>query len=498
MKSEAPLCRLNLLFKHETIALVPNGFNSDSSSATAILRLICQGLVKRDFDGTLVPDLAQKWEVSEDGCRYRFWLRPGLFFHSGRRCDAKAVAWNFERLFNGRSDTLLAHDYQGLAEVHVCGPLELEFVFDSPNTAFIHNLAWRTFVVDDTYDQPCGTGPFRLESWKRGSHVLLRRFDQYQDETYAPGIDEIYIEFAPSVEQCVARIRQGGIDIVESVPASAIAELEDSGLLHTARTASRHRSVMYFNCRPGVLHDVRVRQALSHAIDRESMMRAVTGGDGEVVDGMLAATDPFFVPTEPVAYDPDVARHLLAKAGVAPGTTLRMVTTNTAPFPEVAEYVERDLRAVGLDVQFTGYDDPPWWPYMYMRGNWDVCLQGTPARPHMDTLLSRELCSDGGFNAGGYSNSELDALVHKARQETAPQKQHQIYEQVQYIVRRDLPFFSLFAMDAVMGWNPGLAGFKPHPSGLLDLSEVSFAAQGNGVRPHGNTKSATAEEGALS
>lgn len=473
MERDKKARRLRVLLKHETIALVPNGFNSDSSSSTAILRLTCQGLLKQDFDGRLVPDLAQSWSVSDDLCRYRFQLRPGLTFHNGSACDARKVAWNFTRLFSGAVDSLLTRDYQDIEAIHVLNDHELEFVLKRPNEAFLPNLAWRTYIVDDTYDQPCGTGPLRLQAWQRGSHVLLSRFDGYQGPHAAPDVDEVYLEFAPGVEQRLARIRQGDIDIVESVPTSAAAALEADGVLHAQLTASKHRSVMYFNCRAGsVLQDPKVRLALAHAVNREALMQAVTGGSGEVVDGMLAAADPFFVATDPIEYNPERARQLLAEAGIDSSQVFRMVTTNTAPFSLVAEHVGNDLRAVGLTVQFTGYDDPPWWPYMYLRGGWDICLQGTPARPHLDTLLGRELHSQGGFNAGGYTCAEMDALIDGVRGEVDGQKRRQSYARIQHKVQAELPFFSLFAMDNMVGWSPLVTGFTPHPSGGIDLSGV--------------------------
>ncbi|MGG4604361.1 ABC transporter substrate-binding protein [Paenalcaligenes sp. Me131] len=474
MERDKKARRLRVLLKHETIALVPNGFNSDSSSSTAILRLTCQGLLKQDFDGKLVPDLAQSWSVSDDLRRYTFQLRKGLTFHNGNACNAHKVAWNFTRLFNGGTDSLLTRDYQDIEAVNVLSEHELEFVLKRPNAAFLPNLAWRTYIVDDTYDQPCGTGPLRLQTWQRGSHVLLSRFEGYQGVHAAPDVDEVRLEFAPGIEQRVARIRQGDIDIVESVPSSAAEALAAEGLLHSALTASKHRSVMYFNCKKGALTTPKVRLALAHAINREALMHAVTGGTGEVVDGMLAASDPAFVTTPTIAYDPDRARQLLQEAGVSSKHVFRMVTTNTAPFSQVAEQVGKDLRAIGLTVQFTGYDDPPWWPYMYLRGGWDICLQGTPARPHLDTLLVRELHSQGGFNAGGYACSEMDSLIDGARGELDVQKRQQAYARIQHKVQAELPFFSLFAMDNMVGWSPRVTGFTPHPSGGIDLSGVQI------------------------
>jgi peptide/nickel transport system substrate-binding protein len=465
--------RLRLLFKHETIALSPNNFNSDSSSATAILKMVCQGLVKIGFDGQLAPDLAKSWAISDDQRIYQFKLDPKARFHTGRPCNADAVVWNFRRLLDEKSDSLLGRDYDGLEEVVAIDPHCVEFRFSLPNIAFLHNLAWRTYIVDDTFDQPAGSGPFVLSKWVRDSHLILRRSDSHRTSDAAE-VSELEVRFAPSVEERLEVIRRGGADIVESVPASAVAELEQSGLLCTRTAPSQHRSVIYFNCREAPFDQPQVRRAVAHAINRDALVKEITGSTGRVVDGILHRDDPLAADVDPIAYDPVRARAILHEAGFGGGMRIRAASTNTAPFPKVAEMIAQDLRNVGIDLDFTGYDDPPWWPYMYLKGGWQLVIQGTPARPHLDTLLSRELSSDGAFNAGHYSNTELDELVKRARQTTDFATQKDIYAAVQAIVQKDLPLFSLFAMDTTVGWRPGVRGFEPHPTGLIDVSRATI------------------------
>jgi peptide/nickel transport system substrate-binding protein len=436
--------------------------------------MICQGLVKIGFDGQLAPDLAKSWTVSEDQRIYRFQLDPKARFHTGRPCDAKAVVWNFMRLLDGKSDSLLGRDYDGLEDVVAMDPHCVEFRFSVPNIAFLHNLAWRTYIVDDSFDQPAGSGPFVLSRWVRGSHLILRRSDAHRTSDAAQ-VNELEIRFAPSVEERLEVIKRGGADIVESVPASAANELQQRGLLCTRTAPSQHRSVIYFNCRVAPFDQPLVRRAVAHAINRDALVREITGPTGRVVDGILHGDDPLAADVDPIAYDPARARAMLHEAGYGGGIRIRAASTNTAPFPKVAEMIAQDLQKVGIDLDFTGYDDPPWWPYMYLKGGWQLAIQGTPARPHLDTLLSRELCSDGAFNAGHYASEELDELVKRARQTTDFATQKDIYAAVQAIVQKDLPLFSLFAMDTTVGWRPGVRGFEPHPTGLIDVSRATIS-----------------------
>lgn len=464
---------LRLLFKHEMISLEPNSFNADSSSATVVLKMVCQSLLKMGHDGQLIPDLATSWTVSPDQSVYRFELDPQARFHSGRPCDAEAVAWNFNRLFDGRATSLLAGDYAGIESIEAIGKHTVEFRFQEPNTSFLHNLVWRTHVVDDCLTQPVGTGPFQLDDWQKGDHILLRRFDRYRTPPQS-NVEKAVVRFAPSADERISIIERGEADIVENVPGGAAAGFEQRGLLHCGAAPSLQKSMLNFNCRVAPFNDPRVRLAVAHAIDRVKLAQTVAGPNARVVDGIIPRDDSRAVELEGIGFDPEKSRTLLREAGYADGLAINAAATNVAPVPKIVSLVTADLANVGISVNVTGYDDPPWWPYVYFQGPWQMAFQGAPGRPHLDTLFARELKTGGPFNAGGYSNPELDSIIHAARIAIDPRSQHELYGQAQRLVRADMPFLVLFASNVFAGWRPGVTGFRPHPLGVVDISTVNL------------------------
>lgn len=470
------MSHLRLLFKHETIALAPNAYNSDSSAATVILKMICQSLVRIDHDGQIAPELALHWQVSPCRKRYVFELDDRVQFHSGKPFTSEDVLRIFRQIFDGKSDSVLAADYEGLKAVEALGPHQVVFEFSTPNDAFLYNLAWRTHIVDDTAAQPCGTGAFKLTEWVRGSHIKLERHIDGRGRGEG-NVDTAEIRYAPDINQRIALIKQGAADIVESVPGSAAQRFEDEGVLQTMAAPSQARVLLCFNCHSAPFNDARVRHAVACAVDRPALIRDVMGGQARAGEGVLPHDDPWAHPVEPIVYDPDKARALLREAGYEDGMTIKVVHPTTAPLPSIAAQVARDLEAVGIRMVVSAYDDPPWWPYMYMRGDWQMAIQGTASRPHFDTLLQREFCTDGVFNAGQYSNKEVDLLAHQARHSTDNDTRRRLYAQIQEIIRGDLPVVALFASNVLVGWAPHVSGFKAHPHGVVDIQNVRMVAK---------------------
>ncbi len=464
---------LQLLFKHETIALDPNGFNSDSSSATVVLKMVCEGLTSFDHTGALAPGLARDWDVSADLTRFTFRLDPDAEFHSGRPCDAEAVKACFTRIMHPAANSLLAADYAGLESIDVLDRHRLRFTFARPMPSFLPNLAWRTHIVDDTQRQPVGTGPFRLAWWQRGAGIGLER--AAADRTATPGnIAAAEIRFAPNGAERLAIMTEGRADIAESLPGELALRLAAPDRLIVRHAPARHKTTLCFNTRRAPLDDVQLRRAIAHAIDRERLAATFGGEGSRVVDGLLG--DPAYeTGAPPIPHDPDRARHLLAAAGHGAGLSLRAAATAVAPVPDLAAAVANDLAAVGITLATTLYTDPPWWPYVYLHGPWDIAFQASPARPHPDTLFSRELRSGGPFNAGGYSHAGLDALIDAARHDLDPARRQRLYAEAEQHVRAELPVLVLFSSAVTVGWRASVAGFAPHPMGVVDIAGVRLA-----------------------
>jgi peptide/nickel transport system substrate-binding protein len=461
---------LVLLANHEMTSLEPNGALSDSSSATLLLKTVCPGLVRFDHTMAIWPALAESWTASDDRRTWRFVLQRSARFHNGRPVAAETVAWNYRRLFDGRVGSVLAKDYAGLDRVDAVAANAVEFRFHEPFPWLLYHLGWRTHVADDTLDQPVGAGAFRLVEWARGSHLLLERHDGYW-EPGAPRCDRLKVVFAPDAPARVAMIERGAVDIVENVPATLADDLRARGLLETGTLASGRKSVVVFNCAAKPFDDPRVRLAAAMAIDRKALRAEFYGDKARELDGVLAASDPWGVAVDPFPYDPAEAKRLIAAAGLG-GGKIRGISSAVYPTSRVAARIVDMLRAAGIDIDLHVYDDPPWWPFMYLRSPWQIAFHNMGPRPHPDVMLGRDFVGGGAFNPTGYASPELDRLWADARRCVDPAAAEKLYADAQRQIRADMPFVPLYATDMMVGWRPGVTGVKPHPMAFVDLVDV--------------------------
>lgn len=464
---------LRLLLNHEHTSLHPNTYEADSSAATVILKLACPSLLRFDREMRLQPDLAERWAVSAAQDCFTFDLRPGLTFHSGRVLDAAAVAACLRRMLDPRNITPQHADYEGLTAIEVLGPLRLQIRFAMPATDFVASLAWRTYIVDDSAVQPVGAGPYRVTAWEHGRRVTLEKFAGHY-AAYRFAAEVLEIRWAPQPAQRLAAIEARAADIVETVPQTAAPGLVERGLIATHGVHSPRKTVIAFRAAAPPFQDARVRRAVAMAVDRDALRTRFLGAHGRTLNGVLPDDDPFGIALDPWPLDRAGARALLRDAGFGDGFRLKVSHTAMPPVPGVAAQVAQDLAEIGITLDLRGYDDPPWWPSVYLRGDWQMAFQGASARPHPHIMFRRDLHTGGAFNPGGYANPALDALVAEARSCLDPGAQHALYAQAQRIVHEDVAVLPLYCADVLAGTRPGLTGFAAHPLGYIELEDVAL------------------------
>ncbi len=463
----------NLVFLsvHEMLSLDPNTRLADSSSATPVLKIVCPNLVRLDAHMSIQPELAESWTIADDQQTFTFRLRDGLRFHNGQQLDAESVAWNFRRIFDSRTGSILYADYGDLSSARALSTREVQFTFARPFPSFLYHLAGRTHLCADAGIQPIGAGAFKVIEWIRGSHLTLQRFDAYWN-TSLPKVEQITIRWAPDSAQRVEMIERGEADLVESVPAAAASRLSELGVMNSAAVASGKKLTLAFNCRRPPFDNVRMRVAVAHAIDRDKLIATFLGAYGKRVDAAYPHDSEWGADVEPIGRDLERARQLVREAGYSNGVTVRAAMTNVAPVPKVAASIAAELSQIGITLDIRGYNDPPWWPLIYMDSDWDLAFQGMGPRAHPDILFSREFMSSGSFNATGYTNRDLDDVVVTARHTKNEAEQRQLYGRAQRILRADLPVLILYATDSLVGWKPGISGLAPHPLAYWTLESV--------------------------
>lgn len=466
-----PARPLRLLFNHEHGSFAANSWDADSSSATVILKLCAPSLLRIDRAGRLRRDLAEAWEVSRDQREVRFLLRPGLSFHDGSRLDAEAAAACLRRILDPRVQAPLRADLESVEAIEATGPLALRLRFARPHTAALQVLAWRCYVVADRAVQPVGAGPYRVTEWVRGSHVRLVRFPgHYAAARFAH--DEVVVRFAPPVARRVAALEAGEADIVETLPATAAEALAARGLAVPLAVHSPRKTVIAFRCTTPPFDDPRARLAVAQALDREAMRARHLGPRGRLLNGVLPEDDPFGIALPPWPVDPDAARALLREAG-AQGARVQVSSAALPPTPAACADIAARLAGVGLHLDLRHYDDPPWWPGVYLQGGWQMAVQSASARPHPHIMVARDLMTGGAFNPGGYSSPRLDALARQAVSCTDPGEQRALYAEIQRIAHGDVAVLPLWASDVMAAVRPGVRGFAPHPLGYVELEDVT-------------------------
>lgn len=457
---------LRFISLHEMVSLDPNTRLSDSSAATPVLKLVCPNLVKLDREMQIRPELAQSWTISEDGKTYRFVLRDSLCFHNGDPLTAESIAWNFQRIFDSLSGSVLAEDFKAIKGVQAITATLVEFRLHHPWPAFLHHLAGRCHIIADTAMQPIGAGPFRLVEWVRGSHLRLQRFEGYWNSKDVQA-EEIVVTWAANGVDRIRLIENGMYDIMESVPGGAAASLVERGLVETSSAKSTTRLTLAMNCRRPPFDNADLRRALAASLDRKQLATRYAGPHGHATDLVWNDQNRSDENTAPAA------KTWLGQADERP-ITVQGVMTNVSPTPQVASDVGAMLRDVGIELDLRGYDDPPWWPMIYSDTDWQIAFQGMGTRAHPDMLFSREFCTAGSFNSTGYTNPRLDELIENARRTSDLEKQHQLYDEAQQIILNDMPVIVLYGSDTLVGVRPGVQGFVAHPLGYWNLDEVSL------------------------
>ena len=462
-----------------------------------ILVNVYEGLV-RYRSGTLEvePQLATDWTISEDGTEYTFTLREGVTFHDGTPFDAEAVKFNFDRMldethpFHDTGPFPLAFFFSAVQETVVVDPMTVRFRLDAPYAPFLSNLAYPTGLIvspaaveangADFGRNPVGTGPFRFAEWRANEAVVVERNGDYWGE--AAGSEAVVFRPITDANTRVAEMLAGGIDMMVEVPPTSLSQFGGDGF-EIAEQAGPHLWFLILNTKEGPASDVRVRQALNYAIDKEAIVNDVLEGTADVAAG---PTPPAFAwayneALQPYPHDPEKAKALLAEAG-ADGAELTFFVTEggSGMLDPVAmgTAIQADLAEVGLDVKIETYE---WNTFL---GEVNPGLEGKADMAEMawmtndpDTLPYLALRTDaspdkGGFNSGYYSNETVDELLEAARGATDQDERARLYREMQTIVQEDAPwvFVANWKQNAVT--SDRVENFRLEPSFLLQLQSV--------------------------
>ncbi len=464
-----------------------------------ILENVYEGLVRfKPGSMEIEPWLAERWEVSGDGKAYTFYLKEGVRFHDGSPFDAEAVKYTFERLLDSEHpehDTgpfPLAFFFSQVESIEVIDTHTVRFQLKEPFAPFLANLAYPTgyIVSPDAVRllrggygrKPSGTGPFHVTDWQSNRFVRLERFDDYWGER--PELAQVYFQTVTDENARLTELLSGSADLIVEVAPDLIQYFRDDPAYRVYEESGPHLWFLIFNLRSPVLEDVRVRQAINYAIDKQGIAEEFLQGTATVAAGPVprAFGWAYNDDIQPYPYDPDEARTLIQEAG-AEGATLTFYATESGSGmldPKgMAQAIQADLAAVGLDVVIETYE---WNTFLSkvnggLEGQADMAemawMTNDPDTLPFLTLRSQAWPEEGGFNSGYYANEQVDQWLEQARRETDLQQRAALYRKVQQVVHEEAPWAVIASWRQNAVSNDRVHGLRLEPSFLFRLDGVS-------------------------
>jgi peptide/nickel transport system substrate-binding protein len=433
-------------------------------------------LVRFDADMNPVPELAESWEVSRDGLTWTFKLRQGVKFHDGQEMTSADVKFTFDRLFEkspGKSDFI------AVDKVEPAGTHAVKFITKEPFAGLLAALGgfWGFIISEagikkhgDLNKAALGTGPFMLVDWKVEQQMVLRKHPGYFKKG-RPYLDEVNLRTIPDEANIVAALRTGQIHHAFIEDNKNYNLLKDEKVLAGYRSSRLGYDFLNINASRGPLKDVRVRQAISWAVDRAQVMRVAASGFGRLTPPATAPMKQWQLPEEQWMryYKPDLdrARKLMAEAGQAKGFTVKLSVIPTFPtMVSGAPVIAAQLKRIGITAEIENVEYAVWIK-RWLAKDFDMTLNTTPGYADPDTAFFRALHSTKGQNWNSWSVPELDALLEEGRRTMDPKKRKDIYDRAQIMILEHVPHLWLYSADTIDFTQKTVKGFVQHPTTLL-------------------------------
>ncbi len=456
--------------------LEPPHLDPTSAAAGAIDQVtyanIFEGLTRFASDGSIVPGLAESWEISDDGLVYTFRLREGVKFHDGTTMDAEDVKFSLDRARGEESQNAQKALFSAISEVNVIDPLTVEIRLSQPNGNLLFNLAWGDAVIvapesiDDIKTNPVGTGPFRFSNWVQGDRIEIVKNPDYWGTPAR--LDKATFKFISDPTAAFAAVMAEDVDVFTGFPAPEnLAQFEADPRFQVLVGSTEGETILSTNNKMPPLDDVRVRKAIAHAIDRQAIIDGAMFGYGTPIGTHFAPHNPAYVDLTGLSqYDPELSKKLLAEAGYPDGFT----TTLKLPPPSYArrggEIIAAQLAAVGIKVEITNLEWAQWLEEVFRGKDYGL------------TIVSHTEPFDIGIYARPdyyfqYDNPAFQGLMEELNATTDPTKRAAILGAAQAMIAKDYVNGYLFQLAALTVANAKVAGLWANaPTQATDLTAV--------------------------
>jgi peptide/nickel transport system substrate-binding protein len=464
---------------------------SDASSHE-VAGLIYNGLVKYDGDLNLVGDLAESWKISPDGLVITFKLRQGVKWHDGAPFTAHDVMFTYQVMIDPKTPTAYGEDYKQVKKAEVVDDYTFRVTYPKPFAPALgswtlailpkHLLEGRDITQSPLARRPVGTGPFKFQQWSAGDKIILSyNPDYFEGRPFLNGF--VYL-VKPDLATMFLELKAGNIDRMGLTPLQykrQTAYAKFQRLFNKYKYVSFSYTYLGYNLEDSRFADRRVRQALTHAINKQEIVEGVLLGLGQEATGPYKPGTWFYNPDVPkFPYDPKKAKALLAEAGWHPNSE-DILEKDGKPFEftiltnqgndlrvRTGEIIQRRLQEIGILVKLRTVEWAAFIKEFIDKGRFEAVLLGwtTGQDPDLYDIWHSSKTKRGELNFIHYKNPEVDRLLEEGRHTFDREKRKEAYFRFQEIIAEDQPYTFLFVPDALPAVHKRFRGIKPAPAGI--------------------------------
>jgi peptide/nickel transport system substrate-binding protein len=430
---------------------------SSSYSSTLVIEQVYSGLIQYDENMNIQPDLAESWTVSPDGLTYDFKLRQGVTFHNGRAFTPDDVVYSLNRVKDPNGGSPRSYLLEDVNSIAATDPSSVRITMNKPFAALLSHLDTSLAIVPkevveqngDLSKVMVGTGPFKFVEFVPNTHAQLARNENYHEHGL-PYLDTLTWFPIPDDSTRTANIQTSTVDFADQIAQKDISTLQSQSGVQLAHGASTLHDYLMLNTSRPPFSDVRVRQAIAYAIDRQLMTDTILFGYGTPMDGGIIPSWHWAYADLHMYAQPDIAKakQLLSDAGYPNGFPVTVgAGSNYQAQVQEAEMLKDQLKQIGIDVTPNPTEWGTYIDTVVTKKDFDAAIIGWIGAVDPDDWMYSRFHSNEQWNTTGYSNSQVDQVLQQGRSLLDQDQRKPLYNQADQTIVTEAPFVFFFLYD---------------------------------------------------
>ncbi|MGE6259976.1 glutathione ABC transporter substrate-binding protein [Heyndrickxia sporothermodurans] len=464
--------------------------NTGDTNSNSVQSAMLEGLLGTDSDGQITKVLAEDYSISDNALEYTFKLRKGVKFHDGTDFNADAVKANYERIMNDKNLRLNSRGFQLITKIDILDDYQLKVTLESPYSGMLTRFVSAKILSpkflkeksNDIAKHPVGTGPFKFVEWVQGDHLTIESFNDYWEK--GDRVKRITYKPVPENGSRVAMLKTGEASVIYPLPQQNLKELEKNKDVVISKVPSTIARYVSINTMKKPFNDVRVRQALNYAVDKEAFINVVNAGFGLPLDSAIPSKTLYYSKHELYNKNIEKAKELLAEAGYKDGFKAEIWGNTNSDTMKGMQFIQQQLKEIGVELEIKSMEegtlsDEIYGPKTPEEAKVQMWYVSWSSYASDVTNATKPLFHSGSFPPNGantayFKNADVDKWMDEANATADTNKQAELYKNIQSTIYQQAPWIFLGVDEILGGLRSNVTGVSIDPTGGINVRDANI------------------------